>query len=44
VPFSALAAHGFQAVGGEDPYPVLRLELRPYAAAESEQPRTRPST
>jgi hypothetical protein len=27
VPYSALVAHGFCVVGGEDPYPVVRLEL-----------------
>lgn len=29
VPVAALAAHGLTVVGGEDPYPVLRLELSP---------------
>lgn len=27
VPFSALERHGFLPVGGEDPYPVVRLDL-----------------
>jgi GNAT superfamily N-acetyltransferase len=27
IPVSALTAHGFSEVGGEDPYPVLRFEI-----------------